>query len=185
MASRWAHLRGIVPEKKTERQEDVEKKIVEYGEKTLDELTKIYNEKWDEDSELSKKQKALKVEFDALEILLQKRMDIDKADAYRMNGFTWSQKTEPYPSAEDPAAIVEYFKTHGMEDQLTLTVSELASRLKSFVKAEADNNELQVEIKTVQIDGQDVEVTEVRSQIPGVKVFLKNALSRVKSGKGA
>jgi hypothetical protein len=68
---------------------------------------------------------------------------------------------------------------------LTLKAGELATRLKTLVKEEAQNNELQIETKDV-VDpdtGETRQVTEVRSKIPGVKVFLKNSLSRVKSSK--
>lgn len=185
MASKWAHLRGKVPVEKTERQQDVEAKLKEYGGKPIDDLTKTYNEKVSKAKELAAEAKDLKVEAESLDILIRKKLDAEGADAFRINGYTWSETFEPYPIAEDPAAIVKYFKEHGMEDQLALTTTELASRLKTFVKAEAENNELQIETKEEPGPDGPMTITIVRSQIPGVRVFLKTGLSRVKSGKGA
>lgn len=185
MASKWAHLRGKVPVEKTERQQDVEDKLKELGAKSINELTKIYNDKVAEIKDLAKKAKELKVSSDAAEILILKKLDAERAEAFRINSYTWSETFEPYPIAEDPVAIVKYFVDHGMADQLKLTTTELAGRLKTFVKAEADANELQIETKEEPGPDGPVTVTIVRSQIPGVRVFLKAGLSRVKSGKGA
>lgn len=188
MATKYASLRGKIPEEprppspKDEKIKEFQKK---YTDRTLLNLTKEYNRLDKESGDAADKLAGVNLELEAVELLLRGQLDAAGADSVKMNGFTWSPKVEPYPSAEDPALIIEYFKDNGMEDQLTLKAGELATRLKTFVKEEALANELIIEQKTVadEVTGEERTVTEVRSKIPGVKVFLKSSLSRVKSGK--
>lgn len=184
MASKYARLKGKIPERQTERDEALDEKLKECRQDPLVTLTEKYNAACVEADRLSSLVKTNNVACDALEILIRKKLDAEDADSVGMHGFTWSEKFEPYPVAEDPAAIVKYFKEHGLEDQLALSNTELASRLKKYVKEEALAGELVVETK--QVDDPDApggsrEVTEVRSRIDGVRVFLKGGLSRVKS----
>lgn len=183
MASKYAHLKGRVPERQTARDAALIAELEAIERQPLAELTEGYNAAVQEAEELAAKVKKVSVRLEAREILIRQGLDGQDADAVRMNGFTWSSKFEPYPVTEDPSAVVRYFKENGLEDQLELSASELNGRLKNFVKEEALNNELLVGEKEVVDDltGETRQVTEVRSKIPGVRVFLKGGLSRVKS----
>jgi len=182
MASKWAHLKGKVPEKApTLRDMALGEELNKIDAADIGQLTDEYNALWKESDDLAALVKANKLKMDAREILIRKRLASKGVDGAMVNGYTWTEKFEPYPVCEDPAAIVEYFRTHDMEDQLTLSNTELASRLKSFVKDEASRGELQV--ITIPGENGEEDTTEVRSSIPGVKVFLKADLSRVKSSK--
>lgn len=186
MASKYARFKGKIPEREeTEREAEVSAKLEEWKSEPLDTLTAMYNAGANRTKELTQSVKVLKAGMDALEILIRKRLDDVGADAVTTNGYTWSEKFEPYPQAEDPAEIRKYFEEHDMADQLELTVTELAGRLKKHVKAEAEANELRIDTEEVDdptAPGGKREVTVVRSQIPGVKVFLKGGLTRNKAG---
>jgi hypothetical protein len=184
VASKYAGLKGVIPEQQSQRDAALDLAIVERRTKTVAELTEEYNQVNAEAATLSLRAKVVGIQAKALEILIRKKLDADDADAIRINGYTWSETFEPYPIAQDPAVIEQYFREHGMEDQLRLTATELATRLKNHVKQEALANELIVQ-EIPNPDNPGTTITEVRSQIPGVKVFLKAGLSRVKSGKGA
>lgn len=180
MASKYAHLKGQVPtEEPSERDEVMTVLLAERESKTLGELTAEHNTLSDEFDEKKRVLDAVGLKIDACDILIRKNLAALDADSVSVNGRTWSTKFEPYPVAEDPSAIIKYFEEHHMTDQLVLKSSELASRLKAFVKEEAVNNELVITTKDVN----GVQTTEVRSNIPGVKVFLKATLSRPKSAK--
>jgi hypothetical protein len=182
MASKWAHLKGKVPERApTARDVGLAEELKKIEETTIDVLTDEYNALWKESDDLAALAKANKLKMDAREIMIRKRLAAKGIDGAMVNGYTWTEKFEPYPVCEDPAAIVEYFRTHEMEDQLVLTNTELANRLKTFVKDEAARGELQ--IITIPGENGEEDRTEVRSSVPGVKVFLKADLSRVKSSK--
>ncbi len=187
MASKYAKLKGKVPEQPTERDEALDENIKTWKDDPAGSLTERYNAAVMEGARLASLVKTNKYVIDALEILIRRKLDAEDAESLGMHGYTWSETFEPYPVAADPAAIVKYFNEHGLGDQLVLSNSELASRLKKYVKEESMENELVV--KTIMVDdpeapGGQREVTEVWSRIPGVRVFLKGGLSRVKS-KGA
>lgn len=182
MASKWAHLKGQIPERApTARDVALQEALQKIDAADIGQLTEEYNALWKESDDLAALVKANKLQMDAREILIRKRLAAKGIEGAMVNGYTWTEKFEPFPVCEDPAAIVNYFETHDMADQLKLTNTELASRLKSFVKDEAARGELQI----INIPGADGEEdrTEVRSSVPGVKVFLKADLSRVKSSK--
>lgn len=189
MASKYAGQKGRIPEQQSARDQALDQAIAERLPKTVAELTKEYNETKDAAAEMTIKAKALKVKADALEILIRRKLDAEDADAIRINGYTWSETFEPYPVCDDIDAVLEYLQNpdNGMADQLRLKSSEIGERLKNHVKEEALANELIIDTKIVDdpsAPGGQREVTEVRSRIPGVKVYLKPGLSRVKS-KGA
>lgn len=189
MASKYAGLKGRIPEQQSARDVALETAIEERKGKTVAELTEEFNAAKDQAALAATQAKVLKVKADALEILIRRKLDADEADAIRINGYTWSETFEPYPICDDIDLVLEYLLNpeNGMADQLKLKSSELAERLKNHVKEEALANELIIEQKEVDdptAPGGKREVTEVRSRIPGVKVYLKPGLSRVKS-KGA
>lgn len=188
MASKYASLRGKVPEQPeppSEKQTKIAEIQARYVDRSLLNLTSEYNRLRTTADRAKELADDASLAVDAMESLIQEQLDSTGADSIKMNGFTWSAKCEPYPSAEDPTAIVKYFMDHGMADQLTLKACELATRLKGFVKEESLANELIIEVKTAidPVTGEEIQYNEVRSQIPGVKVFLKTSLSRVKSNK--
>lgn len=184
MASKYAGLKGRIPEQEkplTDRSQAIIKEMADYKDKQLTELAAAYNVVDAQMEEAAKVVTAFKHRKDALEILIRKMIDAQNIEKIGLDGFTWSNGYEPFPVADDPALAIQYFKDNGMEDQLKLTASEIADRLKKHVKEEALANEL--EITEVTIDGPDgpITTTVVRSRVPGVKVFLKPSLSRVKS----
>lgn len=186
MASKYAGLKGKIPEQPTERDEVFRRETAKRADKTVGELTEEYNTVQDAIARLAEKTKTGNLLKRVLEVLIREKLDAQDADSINASGYTWTPQFEPYPIAEDVDAIVKYFQENGMEDQLQLKASELATRLKSFVKDEALANELIIEIKT-EVDpatGEEVEIgRDVRSKIPGVRVFLGSGLSRVKSNK--
>lgn len=186
MASKYAHLRGVVPSEPTERDEAFAAEHGKFKGLPIKTLMTRYNETKKTVEQRTSDLKESKLTLDVIDALIRQGLKDTGADAMSAEGFTWSASYEPYPIAEDPAAIVEYFMTHGMEDQLKLKASELAARLKNHVKEESLNNELVIGTRTVPDPetGEPKEVPDVRSQIPGVRVYLDESLSRVKSGKG-
>lgn len=185
MASKYAGLKGKIPEQPTERDEQFKTEIAGRKGKTFGELTEEYNVVEEAIKKLAEKTKFGNLLKKVLEVLIRESLDAQDADSVNANGYTWTPQFEPYPIAEDPDAIVKYFKDNDMADQLKLKSSELATRLKSFIKEEALSNELQIEIRTETdpVTGEEIEVRDVRSKIPGVRVFLASGLSRVKSTK--
>lgn len=189
MASKYAHLRGKIPEQQAPPSEK-SLKLIELQKVIVDRsflnLTAEYNAKDKVVNGLKGDLKDAELELEAVELLIREQLDAEGTDGVRINGFTWSEGCEPYPSllARDTSGVVDYFKENGMEQELELKASELASRLKNFVKEEALAGDLIIEEKVVTDDlGEEHTVSEVHSRIPGVKVFLKKTLSRVKSGK--
>jgi len=183
MASKYAHLRGNVPVQQTERDEAVTKFMEEFRKEdtTTGAAAKRFNDLTAEKAKLTEQLNTLNQKLDAADYLMQDRLDADGSDAVSADGYTWSISCEPFPVCEDPEAIVKYLKRKKMADMLVLKTSELASRLRNLVKDEALNNELKVKVTT---DAEGKEVREVRSNVPGVKVFLKQTLSRTKSSTG-
>lgn len=185
MASKYAGLKGKIPERLTERDEKFKEETAKRKGKTFGELTGEYNVIQEALAKLAEKTKTGNLLKRVLDVLIRESLDAQNADSVRSNGYTWTPLFEPYPIAEDVDAIVKYFEENGMEDQLRLKSSELASRLTDFVKEEALANELNIETIT-QVDpvtGDETEVTTVRSKIPGVRVYLGSGLSRVKSSR--
>ncbi len=179
MATKYASLKGVIPEQVTERDALVTEFIEAFRGESFDALTVRYNAADRKAGALASRVKRNKARMDALEILTRGALAALNMERATLNGFTWSEGCEPYPSCDDPAAIIQYFTEHQMTDMLTLKASELASRLKMFVKEEALNNELTIEDVPDPVTGAIVQV--VRSRIPGVKVYLKTSLSRRKS----
>jgi hypothetical protein len=179
---KYSKLEGTIPAEPTERDEAIIAGIEERKHKTFAELATEYNQLEVASLELTKKVKAQSVTFAVLEILLRGHLEATDADSISTLGFNWSRGCEPYPVCEDPDAIVKYFNEHEMGDLLALTKTELAGRLKKLVKEEALANELQITTETVEgPNGEPVEKQVVRSNVPGVRVFLKKSLSRTKA----
>lgn len=155
--------------------------------RTLSDLTAEFNEVYAEAERLEALTKANNVKFDALEILIREHINDSGEDYVGVNGFTWTPLGTPYPVIDNPSEVIKYFDTDEMRDQLILTTSELASRVAAFVKDEAVKGLLQV--KTVKVvdpeTGAESDEIEVRSSIPGVKVYMKPRLGRTKSSQGA
>lgn len=188
MASKYKGLKGNVPKQPTERDDTLRRALGSIPEgQTPEQLTTAYNEwkqKYEDGSAVLKKMKGL---LDAYEIRIIGAIDAASVDAITVSGYTWTEKTAPYPTCEDVDAVIKYFHENGMEDQLRLNASELARRVENHVKQEALDNELRIEV-TTEVDpetGEEREKREVYSNIPGVKVFLKSSMSRTKSTKGA
>lgn len=184
MASKYGHLKGKVPAPPTERDEAIEAALRPLQGKSMQALALLYNTQKAKAAILARHAKARKAVIDALEMVMLRNLESAGLDGIKAEGFTWSPSFEPFPVCEDPDAIVKYFEENGLEDQLKLTKTELAGRLKSFVKDESVNGELEFGTKEItDPDGSIREVPDVRSKIPGVRVFLQSALSRVKSSR--
>lgn len=185
MASKYAGLKGKIPEQPTERDEKFKAETGARKGRTFGELAAEYNLIEDAMKKLAEKTKTGDLLKKVIEVLMRASLDAQNADSVNADGYTWTPQFEPYPIAENPTAIVKYFQENGMEDQLQLKSTELAGRLKNFVKEEALANELIIESRTEKdpVTGEDVGVNEVRSKIPGVRVFLASGMSRVKSAK--
>lgn len=183
-APKYAHLKGRIPEAPTEKAAAVIEQMKAYASLTIVELTAEYNKIESEGEDLKKKVAVHSAKDKALEALIRGHLKQQGIEAVTASGFNWGENVEPYPICEDRDQIKKYFKDNGMEDQLELNGTELATRLKSFVKEEAAANELTIEVKEIddpEAPGGKREVTEVRSKIPGVKVFLATKLSRTKA----
>lgn len=181
MASKYAHLKGQVPERPaTARDLGLAEELKKLDKIDLNTLTDEYNALWKESDDLALLVKTNKLKMDAREIMIRKRLDAMGVDGAKVNGYTWTEKFEPFPVCEDPKAIVKYFEEND-PSQLQLSNTELAARLKNFVKEEAATGQLR--IVTIPGENGEEDRTEVYSSVPGVKVFLKGDLSRVKSSK--
>lgn len=182
MASKYAHLKGVVPEEPTEREQAITDFMEAFKaeDATSGATAARINKLMEEAKTLAAQVKETKQKIDAAEALMRQRMDSEGAELIRADGYSWSQSCTPYPICEDPEAIVKYFKDNGMEHRLALTNTELAARLKEIVREEAENNELIIDITVDEATGKETRV--VRSHVEGVKVFLDTSLSRRKAG---
>lgn len=184
MASKYAKLKGKVPRQPTERDENIIALKAERAGRTLAQLTEEFNARKVALDDLAKKAKAEKECADALTDLILGQLNDGDLDAARQHGYTWSESTLPYAVVTSASVkeVIQWFKDNDLAEQLDLTVSELGERVQKVVKAEAEANELLIEIEKDEATGE--ERTVAKSKIPGVRVFLKPSLSRVKSGKG-
>lgn len=179
MASKYAGLKGRIPEQQTPRNANLIAELEKREKDPIASLTLAYLENRREAAGLATKVSALGVIEEALEILIRQRLEADEMDGVKIHGHSWSEKFEPYPVCEDPAKIIEYFKKHDA-DQLQLKSSELASRLKNLIKEEALAGELKIENEDVTdtVTGEVRSISIVRSsRVPGVRVFLKAGLN--------
>lgn len=187
---KYSHLKGTIPKgqkEPTPRDAAIAAEIKRLNrlQLSLADLATGYNRLMTTAEASAKNLARINVQLEAHEQLLLGALESSDLERATADGYTWSEGCEPYPVCEDPAAIVAYFKENGMEEQLALTKTELASRLKTFVKEEAVNNELIIETKVIPhpVTGEEIEVPDVRSKVPGVRVFLKTSLSRRKAGQ--
>lgn len=184
MANKFAGLKGTIPVDEPDITDEALLKLLQEREaKTLDELTREFNGLEDDLALHAVQTARLGLRAKALDILLRKKLAAENADAVTMHGYVWGVNVEPYASvlAKDIPTVEQYFRDHDMLDLLELKTSEIASRLKNFVKDEAENNLLNVEEETVELPGGELTVKRtVTSQIPNVRVFLKPTLSRKK-----
>lgn len=176
MAALYGALVGKVPEQPTERTVELIEALKTLKPLGFAELEAKYAKLEQDKADLAKKVKTVGVESEAIEILMRELLSTQNMEKVTVHGYTWSSSPIPCPVCDDPEATAKYLAEHEMGDKLVLTKAELAGRVKEHVKAEALANELVIEMKTV--DG--VEVPEVRSQIDGVRVFLKTSMSRRK-----
>ena len=146
---------------------------------TLDDITKDAINTDKVRAELKAADDHWKLRKDALNVLLHEHLESSEMDSVSMNGYTFSRGYEPYPttSGSDLDEILNYFKDNGMEDRLSLSATEIASRLESIVKEEVANNEL--ESRTIARDDGTTE-TAFYSRVPGVRVWLLKKLNRRK-----
>lgn len=147
---------------------------------SADDLTREYNALEETKKKIGAAEWAVKVQLDANERLIRKAIEGLGADKITINGYTWSPSSQPYPSVDDPAALVQHYIDNGLQSMLTVH----PSRVLSHVKEEIEANTLKIEVKEgAGPEGEDV--TEVRSNLPGVKVYLAPSMSRRKSGAAA
>lgn len=181
MASKYAALKGKIPKEPTERDVKFVQAMVERKSKSFSELAQEFNTTEAVMAKLATKTAELKLKLSVIAALMEDRLECEDADSITTQGRTWGISYEPYPQAEDPEKIVEYFNENGMAAQLLLNKTELAARLVTFVKEEAANNELVIETETVEGPDGPIEKQVVKSKIPGVRVFLWSGLSKAKA----
>ena len=152
----------------------------EWRDKPLDEIANEYNTLEERKSELNGQVEKIETTMKALGHLIQKKIEASGADNMSISGFTWTPKAEAYASAEDNLKLIQHFIDNGQQHLLMIH----ASRLSAMVREEIDAGTILIEPKEVPDPetGGTKTVNEVRSAIlPGVKVFLKDALGRQKS----
>lgn len=181
MASKYAALKGKIPKEPTERNIKITDEMGKRKEKSFAELAAEFNKVELIIGKLKAKEADMGLKLKAITALMEDKLEAEDADNITTQGRTWGMSYEPYPSAEDPEAIVQYFNENGMAAQLVLNKTELAARLVTFVKEEAANNELIIETETVEGPEGPFEKQVVKSKIPGVKVFLWSGLSKAKA----
>lgn len=184
MASKYASLKGKIPElprESSEREKAIAAEIIEFGDQPFEWLTATFNSRRIAKDRAEEAVEQADIKLEAVQRAILSKLDTESLDAIKANDYTWSGKTEPYPVVEDNAKLVAHFIDNHQEDMLTMHWM----RLKGIVREEALANELVIEEKTIvdQQTGKEITYNDVRSQIPGVRVFLKPSLSRVKSGK--
>lgn len=149
---------------------------------TLEEMTERYNALSEEEDKQAAVLGNIKTRLEALEYLIQRKIEATGADNLSVNGYTWTPKADAYASAEDSAALVKHFIDNGQAHLLSIH----PARLTSMVREEIDEGTILIEPKEV-VDpttGETKTINEVRSSVlPGVKVFLKDSLGRVKSSR--
>ncbi len=180
---KYSHLKNKLPKEHSERDAALLPLMEARKETPFAELAAEHTALQKEAATKAAEAKVIKNKIDAVEALMEDYLNGASADRITTQGFNWSTGCEPYASAEDPAAIIKYFEENGMADQLALKATELAARLKNFVKEEALANELTIE-EVDQVDEVTGEVTKrlvAKSKIPGVKVFLKTGLEKNKA----
>lgn len=182
MGSKYQSLRGTIPEEPTERDQAFMDVTSSYEGKTVDELTAAYNDLEVAAGVITRIAKQFKIEADVLETLIRKGIEAASAENMSINGYTWTPKYEPYPRVSDKSGLIDYFIEQDMKDMLGV----MDGKIKSFVKEEIAENELTIEIVAgIDQDGNPTEKKEVHSALPGVLVYLKPDLGRVKSTRGA
>lgn len=190
MASKYGKLRGQVPPKPSDDQPGSERaqRLLAHTESHRGEGLAAWAEHLTNlrraEEEIKASLKLCEEEQEAIEGLVMDELEGRNEDAVSTGGFTHSVKYEPYPNPTDRPGLLQYCldEANGLRDALILPPARLAA----IVREEAEANELIIETKTIQVDGQEVEVQEARSRLlPGVRVFLKRTLSRVKSRASA
>lgn len=187
MASKYAKYKGKVPlaqvESTTERDQEIAKIQVELKDHNLAQLAAVLTGLRGIEEKLTSQLKTTGYHRAAVEELILNLLDAGETDAVSTGGHTLSTKFEPYPQVDDKAALLK----HCLDDEeLRETLSLNPQRLASMIREEAENNLLQIEEKEIDKDGEKVVVQEARSsQLPGVRVFLKRTLSRVKARSSA
>ena len=199
---KWSNLRGVLPPAPGESPEWMSKVRTRKDElrETLGDrlnlisLTAAYNDARDEKESIADREKALNIDLEALQQLIIAELEASGSDIWRGNGFSFSEKPEPYAQTENKLAVVEHFlplsliegaiksgdaeTAAGLLEKAKLNLAHVSipwQTLNALVKAEAEAGEL-----TIEGDG---EQTNVRCSIPGVKVFLKSSLNRRKAGE--
>jgi hypothetical protein len=152
----------------------------EWRDKSIDELTAEYNRLEAIKKEQSAAHDKTSTTMDALEGLIQKKIEALNLDNLSVNGYTWTPQAKAYATQENPQALIQYFIDNGQAHLLMIH----GSRLNAMIREEIDAGTILIEPKEV-VDpatGETRTVNEVRSSVlPGVRVYLEDALGRAKS----
>jgi hypothetical protein len=159
----------------------------------LQRVTRLYNEAREEKDALAAREKQLNIRIEALQQLILAKLEESGSDVWRGNGYSFSEKPEPYASTDDKDAVIEHFVpvnkainllTKGKHADVLEVLQRMRYELShvsiawqtinSLVKAEAEAGELVME--------GEGDKTTARCSIPGVKVFLKSSINRRKAG---
>lgn len=194
---------------KTERQAAIDETKVELAKKSIDELTAEYVKIEAEKKEISAQDSAKKYRLDAIEEIMRAKVVEMNLDSTVSGGLKWEPRTEPKASVQSVARLKAYFIVAAFRDYVVETTSEEMTdadasalteflersehlaflqistpKIQSIIDEEAENNELDIEIKN---EGTPEERTVMKSsRLPFVGVFPHETISvtKARSNKG-
>jgi hypothetical protein len=200
---KWSSLKGTLPPLPGESPQWMDKVRAEKDEivrgvtaNPLTFYTSEYNAARAEKDKLGEREAALNIRIEALQQLILSALEESGSDIWRGNGYSFSEKPEPYASIQNKLDVNEHFLPLSAIEQAVIDgdvayARELLDRAKqnlgivsipwqtlnALVKAEAEAGELMLEER----EGEETPV--VRCSIPGVNVFLKSSINRRKAGE--
>lgn len=68
--------------------------------------------------------------FEVLETMIRERMEADKLDQARVNGYLYTPGTEPHPNTTDRSKLIAWVRASNMEDILTVHHGTLSGIIK-------------------------------------------------------
>lgn len=166
MPGKWSGLRGAVEKAPVDLdfqgKVNVSKTALAWDEKEsrarkTAELARLFCERRDKKDQLEASIKELNVELEALSQMMIAAMEKEGTDMFRLDsGDSLSIKDEPYCSVAEKQTFIAWVKETNQEDLLTVHYQTLSGITKTMLK-------------------------EGRSAPPGIKVFLKQSITRRRS----
>jgi hypothetical protein len=97
VGSKYAGLKGKIPEERSERDVAFQAESAKRKDKTVGELTAEYNVVQEALARLAEKTKTGNLLKRVLEVQIREKLDAQDADSINANGYTWTPTFEPYP----------------------------------------------------------------------------------------